>query len=239
VTILDWAILGAGTILAGTLSAVTGFGGAAILLPLLVRVFGVRDAIPILTIAQLIGNGSRAWFNRSTLDCRVIAWFALGAVPAALVGALIFSKAPLPVLTRMLGGFLLIVVIFRHVRRRSFKMPLRAFVPLGAVASCLSALIGSVGPLMAPFFLAFGLVKGAYIGTEAASSMVMHIVKLVGYGGASLLNEEGAFVGLLMGAGLTGGSYLGARIVDKTPERVFVLFVEVTLVISGLRFLLA
>jgi hypothetical protein len=38
---------------AATLAAVTGFGGAALLLPVLTLVYGVRDAIPILTVAQI------------------------------------------------------------------------------------------------------------------------------------------------------------------------------------------
>ena len=42
---------------AGILAAVAGFGGAAIMTPVLVWVFGVRDAVPLLTVAQLIGNG--------------------------------------------------------------------------------------------------------------------------------------------------------------------------------------
>ena len=58
--------------IASTLAAVTGFGGAAVLLPALIWVFGVREAIPILTVAQLIGNGSRVWFNRKLLDYRVV-----------------------------------------------------------------------------------------------------------------------------------------------------------------------
>jgi hypothetical protein len=44
---------------ASTPAAVTGFGGAAVLRPALIVVFGVREAIPILTVAQLIGNGCR------------------------------------------------------------------------------------------------------------------------------------------------------------------------------------
>ncbi len=62
----------------------TGFGSAAVLLPALVAAFGVREAIPILTVAQLIGNGSRVWFHRRELDWRVVGWFALGGVPMAL-----------------------------------------------------------------------------------------------------------------------------------------------------------
>lgn len=231
-------LLAVATLVAGTLSAVTGFGGAAILLPLLVAAFGVRDAIPILTVAQLIGNASRVWFNRSQLEWRVVGWFAIGAVPAAIAGGLLFASAPLSTLTRLLGVFLISVVIYRHVRKRPHKMPLRAFPMLGAGSSFLSALLGSVGPLMAPFFLAYGLVKGAYIGTEALASLLMHIVKLVTYGGASLLTANGVLVGLLMGVGLIAGSYIGTRIVNRVSERAFVLLVEATLVIAGLRFLM-
>lgn len=40
-------------LLASALAAVSGFGGAAVLLPVLVAFFGVREAIPILTVAQI------------------------------------------------------------------------------------------------------------------------------------------------------------------------------------------
>ena len=70
------------SLVASVLSGVTGFGGAALLLPVLAMVYGVRDAIPILTVAQLVGNGSRAWFNRAEISYPVVRWFALGSVPA-------------------------------------------------------------------------------------------------------------------------------------------------------------
>lgn len=207
--------------------------------PFLVASFGVRDAVPILTVAQLIGNGSRVAFNRRELDWRVVGWFAVGAVPAAVLGSLLFASAPVPALTRLLGCFLLAVVVYRHIRKRSHRMPLRGFAPLGAMASFLSALLGSVGPMMAPFFLAYGLVKEAYIGTEAMASALMHVVKLATYGGTELLTIDGTGVGILMGLGLIAGTYLGKRIVHRVSERVFVLLVEATLVIAGVRFLIA
>src|SRR5512147_448032 len=112
---LDAALLLAcGALVASTLAAVTGFGGAAVLLPLLTLAFGVREAIPILTVAQLIGNGSRVWFNRRALNWAVVGWFALGGVPLAFLGGLLFSRTPLVALTRLLGLFLLLVVIWRR-----------------------------------------------------------------------------------------------------------------------------
>jgi uncharacterized protein len=55
---------------AATIAGVSGFGGAVVLLPVLVAVFGARDAIVVLTIAQLVGDGSRVCFNRDDVDGR-------------------------------------------------------------------------------------------------------------------------------------------------------------------------
>lgn len=221
------------------MAAVAGFGGAAVLLPVLVAVFGVRDAIPILTVAQLVGNGARVLFNRRELDMRVVRWFALGGVPAALLGGFLFASAPLSPLTRLLGAFLLLIVVWRHLRPGPPpRLPLRAFAPLGAASSFLSALLGSVGPLMAPFFLAYGLVKGAYIGTEALATVVMHVTKLVAYGGGSILSLGAVGIGLALGPAMVGGSFIGKRIVDRLPERVFVGLIEGVLIVAGLAFLL-
>ena len=223
---------------AATLAAVAGFGGAAVLLPVLVASFGVRDAIPILTVAQLIGNGSRVWFNRHELQLPVVGWFALGAVPLAFVGGLLFAAAPLSPLTRLLGLFLLLTVAWRHVRPGPPRRPpLRGFVLIGGLFSFLSALLGSVGPLMAPFFLAFGLVKGAYIGTEALCTVVMHVTKLVAYGQASILSARSVAIGVAMGPLMIAGSALGKRIVDRLPERAFVVIIEGVLVVAGVAFL--
>ena len=235
----QWLGLALVALVAATLAAVTGFGGAAVLLPALVAVFGVRAAIPILTVAQLIGNGARVVFNRRELDVRVVAWFALGGVPMALAGGYLFARAPTTVLLRLLGAFLLFVVLWRHLRpARSRSFPTPAFAAIGAGGSLLSALVGSVGPLMAPFYLAYGLVKGAYIGTEALSTVVMHVTKLVAYQRTAVLTPTGALVGLALGPLMILGSWLGKRVVDRLPERVFVAIIEIVLVVAGVLFLL-
>lgn len=234
---MSWLLLGGAALLASTVAAVAGFGGAAILLPALVAVFGVREAVPILTVAQLVGNGSRVWFNRRELVLPVVGWFALGAVPAALVGGLLFARAPLPVLERLIGVFLLLTVVWRHMPRAPTpRIGRRVFTLIGASAAFLSALVGSVGPLMAPFFLAAGLVKGAYIGTEAFATVVMHLTKLAAYREAAVLPSHAVGAGAALGPIMIAGSYLGKRILDRLPERVFVWTIEAVLVGAGLWF---
>jgi len=235
----ELALLTVAALAASTLAAVAGFGGAAILLPVLVALFGPRDAIPILTIAQLVGNASRVVINRDAVDRRIVGWFALGGIPAALIGGFLFAAAPLDALTRLIGAFLLASVAWRHLGPRpGGALGPRTFTAIGAFFAFASALVGSVGPIMAPFFLAAGLVKSAYIGTEAAATVVMHVAKLVAYGTAALLTAATVGIGLVMAPTMIVGSVIGKRIVDRLPERVFVAIIEVVLVVAGLVFLI-
>src|SRR3970040_1523350 len=110
---------------------------------------------------------------------------------------------------------------------------LHGFAAIGAIFSFLCALPGSVGPLMAPFFLAYGLVKGAYIGTEALATVIMHVTKLVAYQGAAILTPRAMLAGLALGPIMIVGSYVGKRILDRLPERVFVYVIDAVLVGSG------
>ena len=226
-------------LIASTLAAVAGFGGAAIMLPVLTWAFGVRDAIPILTVSQLLGNLSRVWFNRSEVEGRVVQWFAFGAIPAAVAGGVVFATAPTPALSRFLGAFLLVTVLYRHTAGgRQFRVKLRRFLPIGISFGFLSAIVGGVGPMMAPFFLAYGLVRGAYIGTEALSTVAMHVTKLGVYGGYDLLSSRTVLIGLAIGGVMFLGSYLGKRILTVVPERVFPVIIDVVLVAGGILLLI-
>lgn len=221
------------------LSSVTGFGGAVLLLPVFVALFGVQDAVAILTVAQLVSNGSRAWFNRDEIVRPIVTRFSLGAVPAAVVGALVFANAPLAGLTRLIGVFLLLMVVWRRLPRRRRPRPLGdgPFIAVGAASGFGSALVGSVGPLTAPFFLARGLVKGAYIGTEAAAAVVMHATKLVVFGAAAVLTLRTGAIGLALAPAVAAGARIGRAIVDRLPTTVFVAVVEVGLLIAAVLLL--
>jgi len=235
--ILVGVVIGA-AFAASTLSAVTGFGGAAIMLPVLVATFGVKEAIPLLTVVQLFGNASRVWLNRTELSLDVVRWFAYGAVPAAIVAGVIFAVAPAEALVRVLGVFLLVTVVYRHTSFGTGRtIGLRGFMPVGAIAASLSALTGVAGPFMAPFFLAYGLVKGAYIGTEALATVVFHVTKLGVYGGYSLVGIETLWVGLAIGVVMFVGSWVGKRVLDRVPASFFPYIVEAVMVLAGLTFL--
>jgi uncharacterized membrane protein YfcA len=206
--------------------------------PVFTALFGLRVAVPVLTLAQVASNASRVWLNRRDLRWSLIGWFAVGAVPSALAGAFLLAQAPAAGLQRLLGGFLLVAVVWRRVGPRPRRPPARSFAAIGAASGLGSALLGSVGPLTAPFFLACGLTRAAYIGTEAAGALTMHLSKLVGYGAGNLLSSTVLAYGAALTPATLAGAWVGRRIVGRTSERVFVVLVEVGLVAAAVVLLL-
>ena len=220
------------------LSAVAGFGGGVLLLPVFTALFGLRVAVPMLTLTQLSSNGFRVWFNRHDLRWRLIGWFALGAVPLAVAGGLLLAHAPLGALKRLLGAFLIGVVVWRRRNPHPRKPADRSFAAVGAASGLGSALMGSVGPLTAPFFLAYGLTRAAYIGTEAAGAVTMHLSKIAAYGAGDLLTGRVLLFGAALTPATVAGAWIGKKVVGRISDRVFVVLVEIGLVVAGVLFLI-
>jgi uncharacterized membrane protein YfcA len=237
----QWATLAAASVAAfglALLSAVAGFGGGVLLLPVFTALFGLRVAVPMLTLTQVSSNAFRVWFNRRELRWRLIGWFALGAVPLAVAGGLLLAHTPLGPLQRVLGVFLIGVVVWRRRHPHPRKPADRSFAVVGAASGLGSALLGSVGPLTAPFFLAYGLTRAAYIGTEAAGAVTMHLSKIAAYGAGDLLTGRVLLFGVALTPATLAGAWTGRRIVGRISDRVFVVLVEIGLVAAGVLFLI-
>jgi len=199
--------------------------------------FGLRAAVPMLTLTQLSSNGSRVWLNRDQIRWPLVGWFAAGAVPLAVAGALLLTHAPLSPLKRVLGVFLIAVVGWRRLNPHPGKPRDRVFAAVGAASGLGSALLGSVGPLTAPFFLAYGLTRAAYIGTEATAALTLHLTKLAAYGAGELLTTKVLIFGAALTPATIAGAWVGRKIVGRVSDRIFVLLVEAGLVAAGLLFL--
>jgi uncharacterized membrane protein YfcA len=225
------------SLLASIIAAVAGFGGSVILLPLVVHLFGIKAAVPILTVAQLLGNASRAWFGRVDIDWKVVWYFSLGCIPSAIVGAIMFDTMKADWLKTGLGIFLILTLIYRHSGLKTANMRLPHFIILGAVFGWLSAVVGTVGPLVAPFFLDYGLAGSAYIASEAMTAVIMHITKGIVYSKYALLDWHTFTIGLAMGLVMVFGSFTGKKIVDRLPRVWFTRIVEAVVLLTGIGFI--
>jgi uncharacterized protein len=228
-----WALLLACGWLSATLSGAAGFGGALLLLPVLTVTVGVKAAVPILTVAQLLGNLSRAGFGWGDIRWRPALLFSAGAVPASLIGARLFVDLPSSFILRLIGCFLLIVVGLRHTKFGGLKKREWCLAPAAAVVGFLSAVAGSAGPLGAAVFLGLHLPAAAYVASEAVTAVLMHLTKAFAHGRYAAMTFDELVQGVALGCSLVLGSWTGKRLIARMPESGFAVMVDILLVGSA------
>ncbi len=231
---LIWILLVFAAWLAATVSGLAGFGGAMLLLPAITYGIGPKAAIPILTMAQLLGNTSRGGFGFKEIAWRPVAFFSVGAIPACVLGSRLFVSLPSHLITRGIGVFLLFIVVLRQapLKKRCISQPL--LVPAGAMVGFLSAVAGSAGPLGAATFLSLELSPTAYVASEAVTAVLMHLTKTAVYGRYALINGETLLLGLALGGAMILGSWTGRKLNQKLAEHQFQRFVDGLLIVSSL-----
>lgn len=237
--LLTWAVLIPIALMAGTIGGTVGFGSAVILVPICVYYFGAGHTVPILTIAALLGNLSRAAFSWHETDWRAFGVYVAGAVPSAVLGALIFIEIDAALIHRLLGLFILLMIpASRLMAKFALKVMLWQLFPIGVAMGMLSGVVGTMGPINAPFFLGYGLVKGAYLATEALGAAAVHSTKSIVYGRFAAIDPVSLATGLTIGMALICGSYLGKRIVNRIDAARFRSLIELMLVVAGSLMLL-
>jgi uncharacterized membrane protein YfcA len=232
-------LVGATGLFAGTLGGITGMSTGIMALPVLAFAFGVREAVPIVTVAMLFNMTSRTIANRDYINYRVVFWYCLGAVPAAAIGGIVFANAPAEILARGLGVFLLALVAWRHMPiAQMASMPLRAFTVVGVGQGFFSAIFGGAGPFGAHFFLSYGLRRNAFVGTVAVGTFFVNVTKATVYGSFSLLNADLLIAAAAVGLVMAAGAYAGAYIVKRVSDNAFKVIVEAVMVVSGVVLLI-
>lgn len=236
---IEWAVLLACGWLAATISGLVGFGGAVLLVPALAYVVGAKEAVPILTVAQLLGNLSRAGFGWREIQWRPALAFSAGAIPAGVLGARLFADLPASRLGQLIGVCLLGLVALRHTRLGRQTLPAWTLAPAGAAVGFLSAIAGTAGPLGAAIFLGLKLPPGAYVATEAVSAVFIHLAKGATYGHYALLTRHEAAQGVMLGGAMVLGSWTGRRLVGRIADDRYTRLVELLLVVTAAALILS
>jgi uncharacterized membrane protein YfcA len=231
---LEWLVVLTIGVGAGTLGGVVGFGSSVIMVPILAFVFGPKAAIPIMAVASLMANLSRVAIWWRTVDWRAVGAYSVTAIPAAALGARTLLALEPRVVELALGMFLIATVPVRRVLgHRGFRVSRPQLALVGAAIGFLTGIVASTGPVNAPFFLAYGLVKGAYLSTEALSSAFVYLTKSLVFWDGDALPPEALARGVIVGISLMIGSWLAKRLVERMTPGDFRFVMDILLLIAG------
>ena len=221
-------------LLAGTISGIVGTGSSIMLMPVLVYQYGPQQAVPIMAVAAVMANLSRilAWWRE--VDWRACAAYSVTGIPAAALGARTLLALPPRAVDISIGLFLIAMVPVRHwLARHDLKLSLWHLAIGGAVIGYITGIVVSTGPLSVPLFLFYGLSKGAFLATEAASSLGLYVSKSVTFHQFGALTGDVALQGLLAGSSLMAGAFIAKRFVLRLEPDVFRLVMDGIMLAAG------
>ena len=133
-----------------------------------------------------------------------------------------------------LGLFFLAMVPGRRwLASRNITIGFGGLVIAGAVIGFLTGIVVSTGPLSVPTFAAYGLVKGAFIATEAAGSLALYISKALTFRQFGALPADIIIKGLISGSSVMLGTYLARLIVERLSVATFQRLLDAVMIVSG------
>lgn len=221
-------------LLAGTIGGIVGFGSSIMLMPVLVIAFGPLQAVPIMAIAAIMANLSRIMVWWRELDWKAAGAYAVTAAPAAALGAGTLLVLPMRLIDVALGVFFIgMVFVRRWMAGHHRRLEHRHLAMLGLPIGYLTGIVVSTGPITAPIFLAHGLVKGAFLASEAAASLAVYSVKALVFRSFGALPLAILTKGLITGSCLMAGAYIAKGFVLKIPPERFRLLMDGLMFLSG------
>ncbi len=219
ISILQLAVVAGVALFASVLGGVAGYGTGALMPLVLVPIVGPEPAVPIIALAGMLTNTSRATAFISSIDWRrallVLAGATLPCIISAYGYTLLTGKGAMIVI----GSMLMLTVPLRYLlKRHSVTFGDRGLV-LGSAGYGV-AVGGTVGAgvILLSLLMAAGLEGSAVIATDAVISVAIGFVRMAVFGAAGVINAQVIALALLIGCVAFPGAFLAKAFVAGFPR---------------------
>jgi uncharacterized membrane protein YfcA len=235
IAFFELALIAVAASLTAIIGGVAGYGAGALMPLVLVPIVGAEPVVPIIALASLFTNASRAAAFVSVIDRRRVAIVLAASVPTCVLGAygysLLTGKGALIVIGTMMACS---VPLRRFLMRRGYKC---SDAGLAVGAAGWGVVVGGstgAGIILLSLLMAAGVQGGAVIATDAVVSVVIGIVKVAVFGVVGALDARVIAVALLMGFVAVPGSYFAKRIVNRLSLKMHATILDAVVMIGGL-----
>lgn len=232
-----------------------GVSGAVLLLPVQVSLLDVPS--PAVTPTNLLYSvvatpgGLLRYWQAGSLRERLARILVLGTLPGVVVGAIVRvewlsgPRAFLVVVAAVLlplGSWLATAGSRPRSRRAAVRPSARGVIPLALAVGVVGGIYGiGGGSILAPILLALGFSVVEVAGAALAATFVTSLAGVVTYQ-LIQLRHGGTIapdwvLGLAMGASGLAGSYLGAHVQPRVPDRLIRRVLGVLVVAIAVRYL--
>ncbi|MEL6336290.1 MAG: TSUP family transporter [Pseudomonadota bacterium] len=220
------------------ITAAFGIGGGIALLAVMANLVPPAALIPVHGVVQVGSNAGRAMLMLGATRWAVVLPFVLGGLVGALLGGSVSLTLPPPVLSLLVGIFVL-GMLYVKLPLPGGGLPLSVATPAaGGITSLLTMFVGATGPFVAAYLHRVALAREAHVATFSVMMTLQHLLKVTVFG---LLGFAFAPWAPLMAAMIaTGflGTVVGRRILLSLDEARFRTILKALLTLLALRLLL-
>ena len=262
ITDIDLA-LALGGLFAGIMVGLTGMGGAALVTPMLVLLFGVSPAAAVSSdvVAAAIMKPVGSWVHirNHTVHWGLVGWLSAGSIPGVLVGSWIFSAVLTTsgadeTIRAWIGGVLVLALIAmvakgyltRRARQRGAdqqptgidtEVKVVRTVILGLIVGLIVGMtsVGSGSLMVTILILLYPLLKpSVLVGTDLTQAVPMLVAGAIAHAG---LGEISIAVVVSLLIGQIPGVILGARLSTRYDGHLLRWLLMVILAATALKLL--
>jgi uncharacterized protein len=231
-------LLGVGSVLAGAIAAVSGFGIGSLLTPLLVVAIPMptAEAVAVLAVPHALATAIRFARLRGDVHRPTFREFGVASAVGGLAGAALQSQLSSPVLTVVLSVLLMLAGTTELLKRRVPLPQTSGWRLAGGVMSGLfGGLVGNQGGIRSAALLGFQLKPRQLVATATASALLVDAARVpIYFVTAGHVIADSVHLLVVMCAGVTLGTFIGVPILGRIPESAYRRLVGGLLVALGI-----
>lgn len=227
-------LVAAAALFASVIGGVAGYGSGLLLPLVLVPILGPEPVVPVMAIAALLINASRVTAFRAAIDTRRTLIVLATAVPACVLGAWFYTRLSAAGAQLVIGAFLVASIpLRRFLQSRGFRLGEAGLAAGGAGFGAISGTAPGTGVILISMLMASGLAGASVIATDAAISVVVHLVQALVFGVAGVIDVKVIAVAALIGLCSVPGAFVARQIVDQMPVRLHAWILDAVVLAGG------
>ncbi len=225
-----------GSLVAGGIASVAGFGVGSILTPILALNADTKVAVAAVSIPHLFATALRFWMIREHLDRKVLLHFGILSAIGGLIGAILNSIFN-PTSLTLIFGIILMFAGFTGASglNEKFKFGPRTAWFMGTLSGLLGGLVGNQGGIRSAALLGFNVSRDTFIATATATGLIVDGARMPVYlysQGAEILQQSRFLI--LSTISVLVGTVFGMLVLKRLSEKTFKRSVSFLILILGI-----
>jgi uncharacterized membrane protein YfcA len=234
ISVAELAVITTVAMFASVIGGIAGYGTGALMPLALVPIVGAEPVVPILSLAALFNNSSRATAFRHVIDWRRALLVLSTSLPGCALGAYGYTRLNGPGAALVIGGMMIASVpLRRFFKRRGLSLSDRG---LAGAAAGWGVIVGgttSGGIILLSLLMAVGLEGAAVVATDAAISFVIGLAKFTVFGLAGVVTAKVIVVALIIGCIAFPGAFLARALVERLPLHLHSAILDAVILAGG------